>query len=248
MSVVQEESKKTLIRPWRVLRIFSGSSRRLFYGHLLARVKSPQTWANEGAGFIRRSYNTYEEYLDHQISTLEELDLSEYDVQFHQSLRTRLCSIDLLRIGMSVLCLAARAGSEVKAFLDLGCFAVGIDINNRSKNRYVLYGDFHDLQFSSGSVDVVYTNSLDHAFDIRRIIGEIKRVLKPEGILIIEASKGTGKQLLPGVYEAFWWEGVNDLALLFERNGFVLTNHSEFEKPWPGEMLCFRNRKVSELE
>ena len=48
----------------------------------------------------------------------------------------------------TVLCLAARIGTEVKAFLDLGCFAIGIDLNPGTDNRYVVHGDFHDLQFA----------------------------------------------------------------------------------------------------
>ena len=37
---------------------------------------------------------------------------------------------------------------EVRAFLDHGAFAVGIDLNPGRDNRYVMVGDFHQLQFA----------------------------------------------------------------------------------------------------
>ena len=70
----------------------------------------------------------------------------------------------------SVLCLGARQGTEVKAFLDLGCFAVRIDLEPGAENQFVVQGDFHDLKFPTESVDIVFTNSLDHAFDPKKMI------------------------------------------------------------------------------
>lgn len=77
------------------------------------------------------------------------IELSRYDVDFRKILFDRLERLSLLRNGMTVLCLAARIGTEVKAFFDIGCFAVGIDLNPGENNRYVVYGDFHDIQFPS---------------------------------------------------------------------------------------------------
>ena len=57
--------------------------------------------------------------------------------------------------GQDAAVVGARIGTEVKAFLDLGAVAIGIDLNPGENNRYVVYGDFHDLQFASGSIDVV---------------------------------------------------------------------------------------------
>jgi len=244
LSVLKDEIRKTLKRPWRVLAVFSKSKRRLFAGHIRATSSVAQSWLQNECGF-RREYTTYEEYLTHQISELEHHDLTGYDISFRESLRERLEKLNLRR-GMSVLCLAARIGTEVKAFLDLGFFAVGIDINPRKKNRYVLYGDFHKLQFASNSIDVVYTNSIDHVFDMKLLMTEIKRVLKQDGLLILETSHGESKGCNAGVYESFWYKDVEDLVEMFEGEGFCATHRQAFDIPWPGEMICFSDNERSE--
>lgn len=58
----------------------------------------------------------------------EKIDIDNYDKTYRKHLRDRLQSHINVK-GTSVLCLAARVGTEVKAFLDLGCFAMGIDLN-----------------------------------------------------------------------------------------------------------------------
>src|SRR5581483_2782763 len=115
----------------------------------------------------------------------------------------------------------ARLGTEVKAFLDLGCFAVGVDLNPGSGNRYVLHGDFHDLPFPQESVDLVFTNSLDHAFSVDRMIAEMRRVLKPGGLLVLELSCGSSGGKSAGHYESFWWDCVDDVVALFEDHPFL---------------------------
>ena len=143
---------------------------------------------------------------------------------------------------MSVLCLGARIGTEVKSFLDLGCFAVGIDLNPGRENRYVLHGDFHELQFAAGSIDMAFTNSLDHVYSVDRLIAEVARVLKPGGLFLLEADRGSGTGKRPGHYETFWWSSIEDVIALFEGARFLLTRRISFERPWVGEQLCFRWR------
>ncbi|MBM3458075.1 MAG: class I SAM-dependent methyltransferase, partial [Armatimonadetes bacterium] len=149
-----------------------------------------QPWGQSTlSGIEQRRYGTYEEYVEQQrakLLTLRPDWLAGYDTRYHQALRARLGEHGLVGPGSSVLCLAARIGTEVKAFLDLGCFAVGIDLNPGAENRYVVTGDFHALQFPDQCVDAVFTNSLDHAFDLPRLLGEIRRVLRPEGLVVLE--------------------------------------------------------------
>ena len=70
--------------------------------------------------------------------------------------------------------------------MELGHLAVGVDLNPGAFNRYVLHGDFHHLVFPDSSFSAVYTNTLDHVFDLPRLVGEITRVLAPGGVLIYE--------------------------------------------------------------
>jgi SAM-dependent methyltransferase len=187
--------------------------------------------------FAKRSYQSYDEYLAHQKSKLNIIDLEKYDVRFREALRDRLSKTDVTWRGKTVLCLAARIGSEVKAFIDVGCFAIGIDLNPGEQNHYVVHGDFHSLQYAPESIDFVFTNSLDHAFDIKRIAAEVRRVLKPDGKLIIEAVDGEGEGVSPGFFESFYWQSTNDLIRLFEREGFRLAASEAFDFPWKGRQI-----------
>ncbi|MGI9043351.1 MAG: methyltransferase domain-containing protein [Gemmatimonadaceae bacterium] len=91
----------------------------------------------------------------------------------------------------------------MRAFTDLGVFAVGIDLNPGKDKRHVLAGVFHGLQFASGVADVVFTNSLDHVFDLGHVIGEASRVLVKGGMFVTEVGVGTLRGANPGFYESF---------------------------------------------
>lgn len=201
--------------------------------------KFGEEWNTQGA-FQSRQYESYEAYLEHQKAKLATHDFANYDTEFRAALCERLTALDLDWRDLNVLCLAARIGTEVKAFLDLGCRAIGIDLNPGKENRYVVQGDFHDLQFPPKSVDVVYTNSLDHAFDIDRISREVLKVLKPGGLLIVEAVQGRDQGVNPGFFESFFWNNIDELIRVFEATGFKVTLRTPMTRPWPGEAICFR--------
>jgi SAM-dependent methyltransferase len=202
--------------------------------------KFGEEWNAKKDALQKRSYASYEAYLEHQKAKLETHDFGQYDAEFRAALRDRLASLDLEWRGRTVLCLAARIGTEVKAFLDLGAFAIGIDLNPGKENCYVVHGDFHDLQFAPGSVDIVYTNSLDHAFDIDRIAKEVLKVLKPAGLLVVEAVQGRDQGVNPGFFESFFWKNIDELVRVFERAGFTVSRRTPITHPWPGEQICFR--------
>jgi len=203
--------------------------------------KFGEAWTAKST-FQKRRYDSYEAYLEHQKAKLETHDFANYDTEFRAALRERLAGLDMAWQGRTALCLAARIGTEVKAFLDLGCFAIGIDLNPGKDNRYVVQGDFHDLQFAAKSVDVVYTNSLDHAFDIERIAKEVLKVLKPGGLLIVEAVQGRDQGVNPGFFESFFWKNIDELIGVFESAGFKVTRRVPITHPWPGEAICFQPR------
>jgi SAM-dependent methyltransferase len=232
---------ETLRRPRRLLSIFRPSVIKVYAGYLREKFRSEaRNWSDRGDSFTARNYASYQEYLAHQTSGLQHLDLEEYDRVFIASLTERLRTLDAVSPGTNALCLGARTGAEVRAFLEVGCFAVGIDINPRAKSPWVLYGDFQALQFASDSVDVIYTNSLDHAFDLKRVMGEARRALKPDGLLIVEMARGSEEGVDPGDYEAFWWESAEDLVSAIEQVGFARFASSEFEQPWRGHRFCLR--------
>ncbi|HVF70523.1 MAG TPA: class I SAM-dependent methyltransferase [Chthoniobacterales bacterium] len=202
--------------------------------------KFGERWLGDGDRFEKRAYDSYEAYVEHQKAKLATHQFGEYDNEFRAALRERMAALEIEWAGQSVLCLAARIGTEVKAFIDLGAFAVGIDLNPGADNRYVVHGDFHDLQFAPGSVDVVYTNSLDHAFDIERIAKEVLRVLKPDGVFVVEASRGRDEGNNPGFFESFFWKNIDELVRQIESAGFTVSRRGPITDPWPGEQICFQ--------
>ncbi|HMP71818.1 MAG TPA: methyltransferase domain-containing protein [Kiritimatiellia bacterium] len=187
----------------------------------------------ESDGLRQRRYESYSAYLEHQKSKLtmlksgdvhgvDKMDLESYDRSYREDLRARLQGSPELRPGIGVLCLAARIGTEVKAFLDLGCFSVGIDLNPGPDNSYVLPGDFHHLVFSDASVGAVFCNSLDHAYDLGTLMSEIRRVLVPAGVFIAEIPLGSeeAKKANMGFWEATDWASVNDVIKVIKSHGF----------------------------
>jgi SAM-dependent methyltransferase len=207
-------------------------------------VQQLAVWNQEANGFRRRLYSSYGEYLEHQKSKLGQVDLSRYHVEFRTQLRERIASLRITERGDTVLCLGARLGTECLAFIDLGCFAIGVDLNPGNENRYVLHGDFHNLQFPDHSIKHVFTNALDHVFDLATVLKEVRRVLVPSGSFIAEIVRGShdvdGRE--PGLFESYWWDYATDVVAVIERHGFKIEQRRRFSYPWQGDQMIFRCR------
>jgi len=204
-------------------------------------------WSKNESGIIRKKiYKNYSDYVEHQKSKLREIKdnwLPEYDVKYRAALRERLRKHDIVKANNIVLCLAARIGTEVKAFLDIGCFAIGLDLSPGEKNKYVVYGDFHNIQFPTNSVDVVFTNSLDHALNFNKLIKEIKRVLKPSGTLLLETVKGLDEGGSSDYWNANVWKKTDELLSLFIKSGFKVMKKDKINYPWDGQHIYLRPKK-----
>jgi SAM-dependent methyltransferase len=241
---LQDEIHATWKRPSRMLKLLRPNKISNVVRRSLMRAKIENSWQREG-GFEMRAYNTYNDYIKHQQSKLDlmELQLETYDIEYRSWLRERLLRLPVEWAGKSVLCLAARIGTEVKAFIDVGAFAVGIDLNPGKGNSYVVSGDFHNLQFAPRSVDVVFTNSLDHAFDLKRLMAQVKRVLKLDGLFVTEISVGRSHGAMPGTHESFFWSKPEDLIEFLATTGFELSGRTPFAYPSQGEQLLFRPKR-----
>jgi SAM-dependent methyltransferase len=207
-------------------------------------------WVSDAGGLRARRYDGYQQYRAHQAAKRATiLKLSAYHNKFRIVLRNRLQFpfIDHLA-GASVLCLGARTGAECEAFIDRGLKPIGIDINPDPDAPLVKQGDFNNLDFPDGSFDVVYTNSLDHAFDLDKVIGEIWRVLKPGRHFIAEIVLGSKDGPLgrePGDYESLWWDHAGEVAERIERRGFTRMQVSQFDYPWNGRQYVFVKRDLT---
>ncbi len=209
--------------------------------YVLGRIsfaRKQYSWVEDTAGLKKRKYATYSEYLKHQKSKLQKVELflkDEYDPKYRAALRKRLTAACVVKPGMNVLCLAARLGTEVKSFLDLGCFAIGLDLNPGKENKYVVFGDFQNIQFPDNSVDVIFTNSIDHAYNINALCKEIKRVLKPNGLFVVDIVRGEQEGQSASYYEAASWKKIDDVLAFFIKSNFRIISRSNFEYPWKGE-------------
>jgi SAM-dependent methyltransferase len=85
-----------------------------------------------------------------------------------------------------VLCIGSRNTAEIDYFYQKGAKHVtGIDLY--SENEAILVMDMHDMVFPDKSFDVIYScHSLEHAFDVQKVINEIVRVARSNAIVTIE--------------------------------------------------------------
>ena len=186
---------------------------------------------------ITKVYKSYEDYIKHQKSKLEKLKSID-DSKFEEYLLDRIKHENIIPIKSVVICLGARTGGEVRVFKHLKHFAIGIDLNPGHNNYDVFPADFHNLPFSNFVADVVFTNTLDHAFDIGCMLLEIKRILTYQGIIIIEVPLGLVTKE-PGLYESMWWLDINVIINLFYKLDFKLIYENTFNFPWAGKHLRF---------
>ena len=195
----------------------------------------------------KRDYKDYNKYLKHQSKKLD-IGMGKKIKKFMpervkdeaSSFKKRINGFIRYIKGNDVLCLGARLGGEVLAFRELGFKnSIGIDINPGPDNEYVIKGDFHDMPFKNNSFDIVYSNSIDHAWSLRKLSKEINRVLRKDGILVLEIDhllkkkEKERKELLkkPSKYESIMWDNFKDIKNAFKE--------FEFERKFIGKYDIF---------
>jgi len=201
-------------------------------------------------GLYKRNYTDYNAYIKMQASKLDERPgwCLERSRQLRQLLQSRLKQLRIVKHGMSVLCLGARLGGEVEAFINMGAFAVGIDVNPGPANQHVVYGDFHDLEFADSSVDIVYINCFDHCLEPDKVLAQIHRVLKPEGILQMECKSGSNeidkKNMGSDHWDCLEWDSLKVLVERIEQSGYSLFHsyHDRQSKATPYGYLFRKNK------
>lgn len=168
-------------------------------------------WSDEKReGLQYRSYETYDEYVAHQVQKFDEIlkmgvgytngVVGSYRKRFFRRFRhlKHYVSQDA-----KILCAGARQGTEVEVLRDLGFRnAYGIDLNPGPKNRWVVEGDFMHIDAKDGEIDVLYTNAVDHAFDLDAFFKEHARVLNANGYVIYDI----GVDAKGGIFEAVSWD------------------------------------------
>ncbi len=166
-------------------------------------------WQTKIEGDLKyRDYSTYEEYVEHQKSKFDEIIKIGGGLGKKQILKYRLQFFDRFKDlknylvdDAKILCAGARQGTEVEVLWELGFKnAYGIDLNPGPENPYVKTGDFLKIQEMDGAVDLIYTNAVDHAFNLDEMFKEHSRVIKKDGYAYYDVALQDG-----GPFEAVHW-------------------------------------------
>lgn len=196
-------------------------------------------------GIAIRPYESYKNYIEHQQSKLKTLKSID-DFEFEKVLLERLREENIIYDKAIVICLGARTGGEVRVFKKMNYYSIGIDLNPGDNNCDVFPADFNYLPFYNNIADVVFTNALDHAYNINTLLDEMERILGQIGIIIIEIPEGYVIKD-PGMYESTWWTNSNTIKNLFYKRKFKLIYENIFDFPWKGRQLRFRRLEIGEI-
>ena len=159
-----------------------------------------------------RQYENYDQYIQHQKEKTGDADrrlrlvqaFSQRESYFLSRLKNTIERASLETSGRLV-CLGARMGEEVSAWRKLG-FKNSIGTDLIARPPYVVVEDFHNLSYDDGTVDIFYTNSIDHSNDPATMFSEISRCLKEGGSCIVDFQFGH-----MGNYEACRIDNVEDV-------------------------------------
>ena len=191
-----------------ISKYLKGEFRLLIKRYQMARIRLGMTGfevsGTEGLshGQAVRNYKSYDDYVRHQVtkarflSGWKEIRVSHFKDEFMSS----KCLSDVGEYE-TVLCVGARFGEEVAVLRDMGYLAIGIDLNPEQKNKFVLFGDVHQIEFPNSVFDKVFCNVLDHVLDIEKALREMVRVLKSPGHLVIHFQSQK-----PGDFEVRGWD------------------------------------------
>lgn len=196
-------------------------------------------WKKQSQGNFRyRDYKDYEEYINHQKQKFYEIlkvrggftsrDIASFRYRFYRRFRHLP---NFLPKSANILCAGARQGTEVQVLHDLGFKnAYGIDLNPGPDNKLVRVGDFMYMDNPDSSLDMIYCNSLDHAFDLESFFSEHTRVIKPNGYVLYDIGLHEDGASKTGAFETVEWKSEEALFLLmlkyFKKVIKVETEHS----------------------
>ena len=161
---------------------------------------------------VKHIYKNYANYIKHQKNKLNKnlKWIIAHDKEYEKILSDRLGRQYELT-GKKVLCLGSRLGGEVKAFINNGAFAIGIDLNPGKDNKYVVCGDFQNIQYRYNTFDYIFINCLDHCYDLDQLIHNIYRLLVKDGVLIVEINNGIQEGFKFKQYETLQWDFLSEI-------------------------------------
>ncbi len=140
------------------------------------------------------SYKKYSDYINHQKTKTSNPNKikkwlgDEWDIKYNGFLEIFKRNKKYIINKKKAICLGSRTGQEVKALIDLGINAYGLDLV--AFPPFTQEGDIHNIESSSNSVDLIFTNIFDHSLYPEKFCSEMERICQKEGNIIIHIQKG----------------------------------------------------------
>tara|TARA_B100000886_G_scaffold340500_1_gene310550 strand:+ start:21539 stop:22198 length:660 start_codon:yes stop_codon:yes gene_type:complete len=139
-------------------------------------------------------YDNYSDYVEHQKNKTTDPEKikkwfnDEWDLKYNGFVEIFQRNQRYLRNKNNAICLGSRTGQEVKALIDLGLEAIGLDLV--AFPPYTIQGDIHNINKSDNSIDLVFTNIFDHSLYPEKFCNEMERICRKKGHIIIHFQKG----------------------------------------------------------
>ena len=184
----------------------------------------------------KREYKDYNEYTAHQIektadperrARLQQKSSFDRKVNYFKKKFQRFLDAKVFNFEKTV-CLGARMGEEIEAFLQLGVDCYGEDLVPCPP--HVVKGDFQNLDFiKNNTINTFYTNSLDHASDPEKVFSEASRCLVDGGNFVVDYFNGHWEDHAASVITdpvQFFLNMKNDLVLLNAAYVSTMSNHA----------------------
>lgn len=194
--------------------------------------------AQKGNNIHSRDYNSYEEYIKHQKKKTMNKERKRRAKLVWD--KTKIVFIDRFKclddyiVSGKALCLGSRFGVEVEVLQDKGFDAIGIDLVPFPP--YTIEGDFHNMPFDDNVFDLIFSNAVDHVFNLEKFSKEIERVLKPGGYILFNVFIGAY-----GKYESLRIDRIDDLILIFN-NFSIISNTTIGTKKIMCELILKLNK------
>jgi ubiquinone/menaquinone biosynthesis C-methylase UbiE len=126
-----------------------------------------------------------------------------------KALRNVPQTVPLFFHGRDVLDIGCGAGDQMALWREVGLNVQGVDISphaaveGRKRGLEIFTGEVWDAGYADESFDIVYANQvIEHTRDTHATLGEIRRILKPGGVLIAGVPN-TDNHLL-GLFKSNW--------------------------------------------
>jgi hypothetical protein len=190
-----------------------------FYKFYLKKIAANSIYnKKDGITYRKYKFNEYNSYLEHQ-SFKFFLYKQPLLNTFNEAVSNFFNNFKKIKLKKNsyILCLGARTGAEVKAFRKLGFFSIGIDLAFPKNSPFVLYGDFHNLDFPGKSFDLIYSNTLELENSPRRRSARNKK--ETDKIVSTVSNETTGKTLI------MKYDG-----LIRAKSNFIKRTCDEFER------------------